>query len=143
MDGRCPKCGLFVCAHYAHIPASPKAEEYVSVYETLGDKLDKQEVQIAQLVSRTLTAEAKLKEREKELEDNLTAFASMNGMIIRLIDEKDRQATTIERLTGYKTAFDTAREQILYMVGPLEINEILTTMDEACEQAAPSKQEPK
>lgn len=46
------------------------------------------------------------------------------------------QAATIERLTGYKTAFDTAREQILYMVGPLEINEILTTMDEACEQAA-------
>lgn len=73
---------------------------------------------------------------EAKVAEQAATIATFESRVALLQKVFDQQATTIERLTGYKTAFDTAREQILYMVGPLEINEILTTMDEACEQAA-------
>jgi hypothetical protein len=55
-DIRCPKCGLFVCAHYEHIPD----DGYRSVYEILGAKLDEKDAENAILISRALEAEAKV-----------------------------------------------------------------------------------
>lgn len=81
-------------------------------------------------------ANVKIAELEAKVAEQAATIATFESRVALLQKVFDQQATTIERLTGYKTAFDTAREQILYMVGPLEINEILTTMDEACEQAA-------
>lgn len=57
--------------------------EYVSVYETLGAKLDQKDKEISLLISRTLTAEAKLSRALKLLTGvrNQCLFSDDDGSI--------------------------------------------------------------
>jgi hypothetical protein len=60
----------------------------------------------------------------------------MSELYDSLNDSLERERLLREQEGLYATAFCMAREQLLHMVGPLEVNEILTTLDEACEAAS-------
>lgn len=74
------------------------SKEYVTVYEILGAKLDRQEEEIARLVSRTLEAEAKLTKslaREKAKDRMLEAWKSS---AIRWNEDAKLAETEVARL---------------------------------------------
>lgn len=122
-------------------------ERWRSHYERLLEDQCTGECVEMKLMNELGAAEAALSEAQGNHYDALQEIASVKSerdhyeeLLAKSEQQVTQQAATIQRLENHEialhfTAFAIARERILHMAGPLEVNEVLTEMDEACELA--------